>query len=68
MPRHIKKGVLDTDTTPKRGVLGKSRKKRGGSLLFSCQHDQLVGVYSVTFDRLQRVFLGKGQARKGGGS
>ena len=80
-----KKGVLGTGTSRKRGkktILVTDVAQKGVlgaylliTLTFSCQHDQLVGVYS---DRLKnrglrhgsgqkRGVLGTGQARKKGG-
>ena len=67
----VKKTILVTDVAQK-GVLGAYLLI---TLTFSCQHDQLVGVYS---DRLKnrglrhgsgqkRGVLGTGQARKKGG-
>ena len=67
----VKKTILVTDVA-QRGVLGAYLLI---TLTFSCQHDQLVGVYS---DRLKnrglrhgsgqkRGVLGTGQARKKGG-
>ena len=67
----VKKTILVTDVAQK-GVLGAYLLI---TLTFSCQHDQLVGVYS---DRLKnrghrhgsgpkRGVLGPGQARKKGG-
>ena len=80
-----KRGVLGTGTSRKGGLRHEHESKKGGlknwsylliTLTFSCQHDQLVGVYS---DRLKnrglrhgsgqkRGVLGTGQARKKGGS
>ena len=70
---------LITDVAQK-GVLAGYLSKRGFwqviyqlPLLFSCQHDQLVGVYSDRLKRgvsgsgSKREVLGTGQARKKGG-
>ena len=67
----VKKTILVTDVAQK-GVLGAYLLI---NLTFSCQHDQLVGVYSDRLKNrglrhgsgLKRGVLGTGQARKKGG-
>ena len=67
----VKKTILVTDVAQK-GVLGAYLLI---TLTFSCQHDQLVGVYSDRLKNrglrhgsgLKRGVLGTGQARKKGG-
>ena len=68
----VKKTILVTDVAQK-GVLGAYLLI---TLTFSCQHDQLVGVYSDRLKNrglrhgsgLKRGVLGTGPARKKGGS
>ena len=57
----VKKTILVTDVAQK-GVLGAYLLI---TLTFSCQHDQLVGVYS---DRLKNRGLRHGSGSKKGGS